>query len=424
MSNTADHELPDASLVRKNAKVAANAADRRLFGAGPTMGSEAESSGARSTKQPQTPEQARILIVEDEQIVALELQDRVTQMGHSIAGVGLISNNAPSEGLRADVVGGSANIADGGVKAYEPAPAFLQLDLQFNPFSGPGQRHILFTRNENIYILPAGVTLVRRQPPTIASVTPGVDEKGRGIATLGGKGFLPTTRILFDGVPAEVFSVDEAGEFMMVAPPPGVPNHQAVVTALNSDGQSSLFVDALAVPAYHYDAAESPLVVLTPNSLPAGSEAMIEINGINTHFAEGQTVVGFGTSDIAVRRVWVITPTRLMANVRIAPAASPLPVNLTVMTGLEVVGQPGALLVQPENPLAIVANPELVNPVTGLPSVYAGGTAEVTLSNLPENAAVSIIHASQPHTGSHTKKASQPARSASEAKSAAVRASP
>ncbi len=306
------------------------------------------------------------------------------------SGVGLISNNAPSEGLRADVIGGSANIADGGVKAYEPAPAFLQLDLQFNPFSGPGQRHILFTRNENIYILPAGVTLVRRQPPTIASVTPGVDEKGRGIATLGGRGFLPTTRILFDGVPAEVFSVDEAGEFMMVAPPPGVPNHQAVVTALNSDGQSSLFVDALAVPAYHYDAAESPLVVLTPNSLPAGSEAMIEINGINTHFAEGQTVVGFGTSDIAVRRVWVITPTRLMANVRIAPAASPLPVNLTVMTGLEVVGQPGALLVQPENPLAIVANPELVNPVTGLPSVYAGGTAEVTLSNLPENAAVSI----------------------------------
>jgi len=117
---------------------------------------------------------------------------------------------------------------------------------------------------------------------------------------------------------------------------------------------------------------------------------MIEINGANTHFAQGETVVGFGTSDIAVRRVWVLSPTRLLANVHLAPATPLLAATMTVVTGFETVAQPAVLQVEAAAPEAMAVNPRALNIVTGLPSVYAGGQAAVAVSNLPENAPVAV----------------------------------
>ena len=57
---------------------------------------------------------------------------------------------------------------------------------------------------------------------------------------------------------------------------------------------------------------------------------------MNTRFADGQTIVGFGSSDILVRRVWVLSPTRLLANVSVAPTAPPFTnTQVSILTGFQ-----------------------------------------------------------------------------------------
>jgi uncharacterized protein (TIGR03437 family) len=315
------------------------------------------------------------------------------------SGVGLTTNNAPSPGLTAAVMGGTALIPEGGVKAYAPAPVFVQLDFRFNPFSGEGPRHLLFSRNNDLYVLPAGLNLVNKQPPSITSVTPALDESGNRIAILAGNNLTRDTRILFDGLRAQIAGADETTGALTVVPPVGGSSHRAVVTALNGDGQTSMFLDAAAPPEYKYDAAEAaPYLSVLPSSLPAGSEAMVDIYGANTHFTSGQTVIGFGSSDIVVRSMWVLSPDRLRANVHVGPLAAEGMARLTVVTGFEIVEHRFALLVQPANPAAFVVNPRAVNPVTGLPSIYAGGQAAVQVSNLTAGAAVTVTLNDQPAT--------------------------
>ncbi|MEN6534664.1 MAG: matrixin family metalloprotease, partial [Bryobacteraceae bacterium] len=94
------------------------------------------------------------------------------------SGVGLITDSAPSAGLDAAVIGGAAWIPEDGVKAYATAPSYLQLNFTFNPFSGQGSRHLMFTKSNDLYILPNGLNLVYQKPPTIKSVTPSVDGSG------------------------------------------------------------------------------------------------------------------------------------------------------------------------------------------------------------------------------------------------------
>jgi hypothetical protein len=299
------------------------------------------------------------------------------------SGTGLITNNAPSAGLRVEMLGGSATVLDDGVKAYAPAPAFLQVGFSFSPFGGQGPRHLFFSLNDDVFVLPDALYLVRSQPPSIASVTQGVDEQGNRTAVLAGSNLVESSHIFFDGLAAPVVSLDKATGSLVVLPPPGASDHRAVVTALDSDGQGSMFLNAGAPPTYTYDTAEPPSVAVSPSSLPAGSEAMIEITGVNTNFAEGQTIAGFGSSDVVVRRAWVRSPTELIANVHVAAQAKQTAAALTVIAGFQVATQPNALQIQAARPDVPVLNPVVVNPATGQPSIYAGGQAVLAVSNLP-----------------------------------------
>ncbi len=298
------------------------------------------------------------------------------------AGAGLIVDDAPAPGLGAGVVGGSATVMEDGVKAYKTAPSFLQLDFSFSPFGGQGPRHLVFSRDGSIFVLPAGLHLVRSQPPSIASVTPGEPKDGRPTAILIGSNLTAFTRVLFDGWPAPIVAQNEDSGALTVVPPPGTPDLRAVVTALDDDGQGSMFLDSASPPQYTYGPAAQPSVTVSPSALPAGSEAMIEIRGANTNFAEGQAVVGFGTSDVAVRRVWVMGPDRLLANVHINEGASQASAALTVVSGFQISTQPQALQVQAPRLDVPVADPVLVNPLTGQASVYAGGQATLAVAHL------------------------------------------
>ena len=123
-----------------------------------------------------------------------------------------------------------------------------------------------------------------------------------------GSGLTTETQILFDGVTAQTKSVDEQGR-LVVSLPTAPGGYRSSITAINPDGQSSLFLQA-PIP-YTFDGTDNASLSIPNVTLSAGSEAVIDITGINTNFAEGATTVGFGSTDIFVKRLYVAGPTRL-----------------------------------------------------------------------------------------------------------------
>jgi uncharacterized protein (TIGR03437 family) len=302
-----------------------------------------------------------------------------------VRGAGLTANGALVPDLKVSAIGGSAITL--GTQAY--AQDFIQVDFQLNSFAGAGRRHLIFSRDDEVYVLPGGLTVTERAPPSITSITASTDQPGR-IALISGTNLSAETRILFDGAEALVRSVD--GEGRLVVTPPYAPiGHTANVVALNADGQSSLFLHGNNPPAFTYEPltetvfgapAGAASFALEPSTLPAGIEAMVEIIGSGTNFIEGQTSVGFGTSDLSARRVWVLSPTRLLVNVKAASSAPLIATTVSVTTGLHVITQPFAFQVQAANPVLPVVNSKVLHGRTRKQVVQAGEPAIVTVSNL------------------------------------------
>lgn len=300
-------------------------------------------------------------------------------------GSGLTANNAPVAGLAASIIGGGAL----GVRPYVSAPAsWVQLDLnqQLLLIASDTARHVVLSTPSDIYVLPSAFFHVERPAPQILSVA-AAPEIGPRAAVLLGTNLLADTRVLFDGVEAATRSLEEVspGLLRLVATAPAAaPGHRAVVTALNSDGQSSLFVQNDAPPTWTYAAdAASPAVALTPNSLPSGAEATVQIDALNTQFAEGQVAVGFGSADVTVRRVWVVSPTRLLVNVAVAPGAQPSVFNVTIASGLQLITAPASFIAQGPQPRSFWLSSSYTNASTGQPSVSAGSVVTMTVGGTP-----------------------------------------
>ena len=64
---------------------------------------------------------------------------------------------------------------------------------------------------------------------------------------------------------------------------------------------------------------------------------MIEVDGFNTNFAEGQTVIGFGSSDVVVRRTWILDRGKALLNISINPSALAGLTTVTAATGVQAV---------------------------------------------------------------------------------------
>jgi len=307
-------------------------------------------------------------------------------------GFGLAANGAPAPGLRASVVGGSAYIPEqGGLAPYAPDPRFVQINLEFNPFSGTGPRHLLFSLNNDIYVLPSGLHLTQNGPPSIEAVAPAVDSNGRPAAAISGMNLSMESRFLFDGAQATILGTDAEGR-ILVRPPPAQGPHRATVVALNPDGQSSWFLNGFDSPIYDYEeVAEPASLALEPSELAPGSEAMLVIRGTNTHFAPGQTSIGFGSSDVVVRDFLVLDPTLILANVAVAPAAGEVSVSATVASGLEMVTQPAAIRVLPPDPGRLSMHSPARDVATGRPVAYAGKAAVIQVSGLPDQIAPETV---------------------------------
>lgn len=310
-----------------------------------------------------------------------------------VSATGLLNS---SGGIPADLsvtpLGGSAGQLAQSPRLYQPAPAFVQLDLAFSAFSTDGAHHIIYSSNGDVYVQPSAYVGVSKAPPTITTVANAQDATGGRVVAITGTNLDQNTRFYFDGNAAAIRSFDDQTGRVLVTPPPAPSGHKANVTAVASDGQSSLFSQGNAgVPTYTYDLSDATSITVTPNSLPAGSESMVEVVATGIGMIDGMAKLGFGNSDIAVRRVWVTAPNRLIAEIGVNPNAASGNLAVTVANGLQVFTQTAAFSVQPANPRLLNVQLPIVNPATGLSVFTAGAQASVPVANLPANATPAAI---------------------------------
>ena len=222
-----------------------------------------------------------------------------------------------------------------------------------------GPRHLAMTfsttQGTDLYVLPDAIDVVRNGPPAIGSLT----QNGDGSVTVAAAGLTADSRIFFDGLQAAVtvpFAATDASDgAITVMPPQGASGQNAMVTVFTADNQNSMLLQSANPVTYAYPPANAPqITAINPPALPAGfnldgTASMVDITASNTDFTRGQVTVGFGTGDIAVRRVWVLSPTHLVADVVVANNAAIAASTVNVISGFQVVSQPAAFQVQPAN---------------------------------------------------------------------------
>jgi hypothetical protein len=305
-----------------------------------------------------------------------------------VRGPGLTSGSVPP-GLSVQVLGGGAVVAPNGIRPYGN-PLNLAVDLTLQPGAAAGPRHLVFLTPNDLYVLPSAVHFVQRPPPSIS----GVAALAEGSVTILGTGFGADTRFFFDGLAATPrgFTGNDGVGTATVLAPPGVGN-RAVVTAYNPDGQNSTFIQTASLPSYALDGPESGAIRVEPASVPAGTDAMIEVSGANVRFVEGQTVLGLGSSDVQVKQVWVLSPTRLLATVSVALSAVPGATLASVVNGFQIVTQPGAFQTAPVNPRLPRLSAALVNANANQSGVFAGSVVTLSGGNLTTspNGATTVV---------------------------------
>jgi uncharacterized protein (TIGR03437 family) len=282
------------------------------------------------------------------------------------------------------ILGGFPTASGQYVRPYIPAGSSQQvLALYFGmpAFAGTGPRHMVFNFGADMYVLPDAITLVEKGAPVVSSVTPNAD----GSVTLTGSGFGLDSRVFFDGIQATTltpFSGTDAQGSVVVTPPPGSSGLVSDITVFNGDGQNSTFLQSQNLPTYTYPASGTPQVALSQTALPAGASSMVDIATQNTNFVNGQVTVGFGTGDVTVNGLWVLSPTHLQANVVVAPNAVLGASEISVVSGFQVVTQPFAFQTQAANPSLPSIGLPIVNAVPTQQTVYPGAIAAIYGSNL------------------------------------------
>jgi uncharacterized protein (TIGR03437 family) len=248
-------------------------------------------------------------------------------------------------------------------------------------FAAAGPRHMIFNFGNDMYVLPDAITLVSKGAPVVTSVAPNAE----GNVTLTGSGFGLDSRVFFDGIQATVqtpFSGTDAQGSITVTPPQGASGQVSHITVFSSDGQNSTFLQSQNAPTYTYPITGTPQAALDRTALPAGVSSMLDITAQNASFADGQVTVGFGTQDISVNRVWVLSPTHLQANVVVAPNAALGASEFSVVSGFQVVTQPFAFQTLPLSPILPSLALPIVNAVPTQQTLYPGAIAAIYGSNL------------------------------------------
>ncbi len=249
--------------------------------------------------------------------------------------------------------------------------------------SGFGPRHLVFNFGNDIYVLPSSVDLVQKGPPVVNSVTP----NGDGTVTISGAGFGPDSRVFFDGYAGRAGRIQRrgcAGDASWSPRRRPLPGRRLAVTVYNSDGQNSTILQSANPLTYSYPPPRRRrLRPWFPRRWRRGRSASIDITASNTNFVDGQVAVGFGTADVSVRRVWVLSPTHLIADAVVAPNAAATLSEVSIVSGMQFVSQPNGFqeLLPPAAGAPVIALP-IINVDPTQPSIYPGSYASVYGLNL------------------------------------------
>lgn len=276
-----------------------------------------------------------------------------------------------------------------GTSAYTAGDTTL-LAIFFNYPSppAPGPEHLFFTLPDDIFVLPWGLQIVQNPPPMVTAVTlPNQD----GSVTVAGTGMSASSQVYFDSLPGQVTLAyaasqsDPTGQSgsVSVMPPPGASGQTATMTVYNSDGQNSTFLQPQNPFLYSYPQGSQPAAAISVSQLPQGVSAMVAVTAANMQFVDGLTTLGFGSGDVAVRRLWVLSPTQAIANVTVAPSALQQETVASVISGFQVYEQAQGFQVTPANPnLAVISLPvtNAFYPVQN--SLYPGSVASIYGQNL------------------------------------------
>jgi hypothetical protein len=249
--------------------------------------------------------------------------------------------------------------------------------LYFNvpqPWEAIGPRHLVFNTANDMYVLPDGVNFTLQDPPAISAAA----LNSNGTVTVSGNNFGAASNVFFDGLQAPGTVANGA---ITVTPPTGNSGQLSTLTVFNADGQNSMFLQSSSPQTFQYPAAaQAQITSVTPSTLTAGISSMVSITASNANFVAGQASVGFGTSDILVNNVWVVSPTQVLANVTVPPGAAVGSSETSVTSGFQVMSQPSGVQIQPVNPaLPSIAWPA-VNAVTG-GALYPGSYASIFPAN-------------------------------------------
>ncbi|HVW08825.1 MAG TPA: IPT/TIG domain-containing protein, partial [Bryobacteraceae bacterium] len=298
------------------------------------------------------------------------------------SGAGL-GSDGQAPGLSAAFMGDSLAVTTNGVRPYAASGyTYIALDVNFLPFGTTGPQHLIINTPGFMHVLPTAVKLTNSDPPTVDSLT----DNGDGTLTVTGSNWSSGSAIYFGSLPATVSSIqidDSAKGTALVRAPAGETGETVVVTVYNADGENSQFVQSGSAPTYTYpDAAAPTITSIDPASLPAGAEARVTITGSGFQFADGQATLGFGTSDVSVRKIFVIDGNHLQADVSVAAGAALSDPDVSVFNGYQTATAVAGFHVTAAVPNLPAPIPILTNALPGLNGSYAGAIVSLYGTNL------------------------------------------
>jgi len=289
----------------------------------------------------------------------------------------------PAAPQTAMILGGIGNSLYAPVLYSTPGlPSAIALYFMAPIGAGVGPRHVVLNFGSDIYVMPDAVNLVAQGPPEVTSLTQNPD----GSVTVAGAGLNSASEVFFDGLEAAVetpFNGTDAAGTVTVIPPNGATGQVSTITVYGPDGQNSMFLQGQNPPTYAYNTTGTPQIsTISVTALPAASSSLVDITGSNINFVNGQVTLGFGTDDVTVNQIWVLSPTHIVANAVVAAGAALTPSDVSIIAGFQVIDQPGGFQTQPARP----GYPDIALPVLNADpaqaTIYPGSAATIYGTNL------------------------------------------
>ena len=304
------------------------------------------------------------------------------------AGAGL-GANGQAPGLNVQLSDGPAKLRDGGVRPYlSGGYTYIALDLTFAKAPAVGAQHVYFSTPDFLHVLPAGIVTTQSHPPTVTRVSASPD----GTVAVAGTNWASDSKIYFDSLPASINAIDPVRGTANVVAPVGASGQTAAVSVFNSDGQSSQLVQNPTAVTFSYSTSTSPqLIALIPSVLAAGSEALLDLTTVGFSPSQAPPIIGFGSSDITVRKVFVLSANHFQVNVSVAPGAAIGSTDVSIISGFQSATAVLVFQIAPAvvNQPAVV--PVLTNATPGLVGVYPTSLAFVQGTNLSSNGALPSV---------------------------------